>query len=180
MRGAAAIVGVADAVSPTGELDGSVRALEVRMIREALDDAGLALADVDGLFCSTSPGWAPTMELAEHLGIAPTWTDTTITGGSSFEIHVEHAAAAIALGLCEVAVIVYAATPRSSFKRVAPASPAARPARGSPPPPSGSWPTGCACRWGPTRSRPAATWPSSAPAPSSSPRSRSTPGAGRR
>ena len=117
MRGAAAIVGVADAVSPTGELDGSVRALEVRMIREALDDAGLALADVDGLFCSTSPGWAPTMELAEHLGIAPTWTDTTITGGSSFEIHVEHAAAAIALGLCEVAVIVYAATPRSSFKR---------------------------------------------------------------
>src|SRR3546814_1880411 len=35
-----------------------------------------------------------------------------MTGGSSFEVHVEHAAAAIAAGLCEVAVIVYAATPR--------------------------------------------------------------------
>ncbi len=117
MRGAAAIVGVADAVSPTGELDGSVRALEVQVIREALEDAGLTIGDVDGIACATSPGWAPSMELAEYLGIAPRWTDSTITGGSSFEIHVEHAAAAIALGLCDVAVVVYAATPRSNFKR---------------------------------------------------------------
>jgi acetyl-CoA acetyltransferase len=117
IRGAAAIVGVADAVSPTGELEGSVRALEVRVIREALEDAGLTIADVDGICCATSTGWAPSMELAEHLGVAPRWTDSTITGGSSFEIHVEHAAAAIAAGLCEVAVVVYAATPKSSFKR---------------------------------------------------------------
>ena len=117
MRGAAAIVGVADAVSPTGELDGSVRALEVQVIREALDDAGLGIGDVDGVFCATTAGWAASMELAEYLGIAPRWTDSTLTGGSSFEIHVEHAAAAIALGLCDVAVVVYAANPRSSFKR---------------------------------------------------------------
>jgi acetyl-CoA acetyltransferase len=117
MRGAAAIVGVADAVSPTGELEGSLRAIEVAVIREALDDAGLAIGDVDAVFCCTSPGWAPSLELAEYLGIAPRWTDSTQTGGSSFEIHVEHAAAAIALGLCEVAVVVYAATPRSNFKR---------------------------------------------------------------
>ena len=117
MRGAAAIVGVSDAVSPTGELDGSVRSLEVQVIREALDDAGLTIADVDGLFSCTSPGWAASLELAEYLGIAPQWTDSTLTGGSSFEIHVEHAAAAIALGLCDVAVVVYAATPKSSFKR---------------------------------------------------------------
>lgn len=117
MRGAAAIVGVADAVSPTGELDGSVRALEVQVIREALDDAGLAIGDVDAVFSATTPGWAASMELAEYLGIAPRWTDSTLTGGSSFEIHVQHAAAAIALGLCEVAVVVYAATPKSSFKR---------------------------------------------------------------
>lgn len=117
LRGAAAIVGVADLVSPTGELDGSVRALEVRAIREALDDAGLTIADVDGLACATSAGWAPSMELGEYLGISPRWSDSTITGGSSFEIHVEHAAAAIAAGLCDVAVVVYAANPRSSFKR---------------------------------------------------------------
>lgn len=117
MRGAAAIVGVADAVSPTGELDGSVRALEAQVIREALDDAGLAIGDVDALFVATGPGWAASMELAEYLGLAPRYTDSTLTGGSSFEIHVQHAAAAIALGLCEVAVVVYAATPKSSFKR---------------------------------------------------------------
>jgi acetyl-CoA acetyltransferase len=117
MRGSAAIVGVADAVSPTGELEGSVRALEVQVVREALDDAGLTIADVDGLFTCTSPGWAASLELAEYLGIAPRWTDSTQTGGSSFEIHVQHAAAAISLGLCDVAVVVYAATPRSSFKR---------------------------------------------------------------
>ncbi|MDQ6698272.1 MAG: acetyl-CoA acetyltransferase [Actinomycetota bacterium] len=117
LRGRAAIVGVADAVSPSGELSGTIRALEVRMIGEALDDAGLIIDDVDALFSNNASGWAPTLELAEYLGISPRWTDTTQTGGSSFEIHVEHAAAAIALGLCDVAVIVYASTPRSSFKR---------------------------------------------------------------
>ncbi len=116
-RGAAAIVGVADEVSPTGMIDGSVRALEARMIKAALGDAGLSLADVDGVACNNSPGWAPSMELAEQLGISPRWTDSTQTGGSSFEIHVEHAASAIAHGLCDVAVAVYASTPRSDHKR---------------------------------------------------------------
>ena len=48
-RGAAAIVGVADMVSPTGELDGTPRAIETAVIAEALDAAGLTLADVDGV-----------------------------------------------------------------------------------------------------------------------------------
>jgi acetyl-CoA acetyltransferase len=54
------------------------------------------------------------MALAEFLGIHPKFTDSTSTGGSSFEVHVEHAAAAIAAGLCDVVIGVYAATPRSS------------------------------------------------------------------
>ncbi|CAN5901241.1 thiolase [soil metagenome] len=116
LRGQTAIVGVADAVSPTGMLDGSVRALEVQVIREALDDAGLTIGDVDGIATSIAPGWAASLELAEYLGVAPRWTDSTQTGGSSFEIHLQHAAAAIALGQCDVAVIVYAATPYSTFK----------------------------------------------------------------
>jgi acetyl-CoA acetyltransferase len=116
LRGAAAIVGVADEVDPSGMIEGTTRALEARMVRAALDDAGLTLDDVDGVFVNNSPGWAPSMELAEYLGIRPRWTDSTQTGGSSFEIHVEHAAAAIALGLCDVAVSVYAATPRSDRK----------------------------------------------------------------
>jgi acetyl-CoA acetyltransferase len=110
LRGRAAVVGVADAASPTGSLERGARALEVEMIREALDDAGLKLADVDGLFVASPMG---SVELAEYLGIQPRYTDTTSLGGSSYEVHVEHAAAAIALGLCDVAVTVYAATPRS-------------------------------------------------------------------
>ena len=117
LRGAAAIVGVADEVAPSGMIDGSLRSIEARTVKAALDDAGLTLADVDGVFTNSGPGWAPSMELAEYLGIQARWTDSTQTGGSSFEIHVEHAAAAIALGLCDVAVSVYASTPRSDRKR---------------------------------------------------------------
>ncbi|HKA85443.1 MAG TPA: acetyl-CoA acetyltransferase [Acidimicrobiales bacterium] len=108
LRGQAAIVGVADAVSPTGELDSHGRALEARVIREALEDAGLTLADVDGVCHAQS-----SVALAEYLGIHPRFTESTSTGGSSYEIHVEHAAAAIAAGLCEVVIGVYASTPRS-------------------------------------------------------------------
>jgi acetyl-CoA acetyltransferase len=112
LRGAAAIVGVADAASPTGELDRFGRDLETQMVFEALEDAGLSLADVDGLCHSQSA-----MGFAEYLGIHPCFTDSTNTGGSSFEVHAEHAAAAITAGLADVVVSVYAATPRSDRKR---------------------------------------------------------------
>jgi acetyl-CoA acetyltransferase len=119
-RAAAAVVGVADAVSPTGELEGSSRAIELAVIAEALDDAGLTVSDVDGVFACVGGTFMNSVELAEYLAIAPVWTDSTQTGGSSFEVMVEHAAAAIALGHCEVALITYVATPRSSFKRGGP------------------------------------------------------------
>jgi len=112
LRGAAAIVGVSDAASPTGLLELHGRALEAAMIQEALDDAGLTLDDVDGV-CHTFSS----MGLAEYLGIHPTFTDSTNTGGSSFEVHAEHAAAAINAGLCEVVVSVYASTPRGDRAR---------------------------------------------------------------
>ena len=113
LRGKAAIVGVADAASPSGELELTGRALEAAMIKEALDDAGLTIADVDGV-CMGGPGPAG---LAEYLGVNARFLDGTMVGGSSYEIHVEHAAAAIAAGLCDVVVSVYASTPRSDRKR---------------------------------------------------------------
>jgi acetyl-CoA acetyltransferase len=112
LRGAAAFVGVADDASPTGELDKYGRALEADMIAKALDDAGLSLSDVDGVCHAGS-----SMGLAEYLGIHPRYTDSTNTGGSSYEVHAEHAAAAIATGLCDVVVSVYGSTPRSDRKR---------------------------------------------------------------
>ena len=114
IRGKVAIVGAIDAVSPTGVLGVSERDLEVQMIKGALDSAGLKVSDVDGLFGTGM--MMPTMEMAEHLGITPRFTDTTMTGGSSFEVHVQHASMAIALGMCEVAVIYFASTPRARGK----------------------------------------------------------------
>jgi acetyl-CoA acetyltransferase len=112
LRAAAAIVGVADAVSPTGELDLHGRVLEAAVVREALADAGLTIGDVDGICYGGSPPG-----IAEYLGIHPRFIDGTMTGGSSYELHVEHAAAAIASGLADVVVGLYAATPRADRAR---------------------------------------------------------------
>src|SRR3546814_9172958 len=114
LRAAAAIVGAVDAVSPDGRLGRSDAQLEVEVIRGALEDASLTIADVDCLM--TTNGMMGSLELGERLGVRGRFTDSTMTGGSSFEVHVEHAAAAIAAGLCAVAVIVYAATPRGGRK----------------------------------------------------------------
>ncbi|MEE9324245.1 MAG: acetyl-CoA acetyltransferase [Dehalococcoidia bacterium] len=80
----------------------------------ALGDAGLTKADVDGLYAyyfdaPTSAG----LFLAEYLNINPRHVDSTSEGGSSFVAHLAHAAAAIATGQCNVALITYAATPRT-------------------------------------------------------------------
>jgi acetyl-CoA acetyltransferase len=123
---------VADRASPTGELELTGRALEAAMIKAALDDAGLTLADVDGLCHAQS-----SMAVAEYLRITPKWTDSTNTGGSSFEIHAEHAAAAIAAGLCDVVVSVYANTPRSDRRRGTGFR--GRPGGWGPPDPSMEW-----------------------------------------
>ncbi|HET8930943.1 MAG TPA: acetyl-CoA acetyltransferase [Acidimicrobiales bacterium] len=108
LRGAAAIVGVSDEVSPTGELSVRGRALEAKVVRDALDDAGLELSDIDGV-CHVGGA----MDFAEFLGIAPRFVDSTLTGGSSFEIHLEHAASAIAAGVAECVLVVFAQTPRA-------------------------------------------------------------------
>jgi acetyl-CoA acetyltransferase len=115
VRGKAAIVGVADIASPTGELGADATTLEIQMARAALDDAGLSISDVDAVFAAGDYG--ASMYVAEHLGIHPRYTDSTSIGGSSYEVHVEHAAAAIALGLCEVALIAHGQAPRTARKR---------------------------------------------------------------
>ncbi|OPY81619.1 MAG: thiolase [Syntrophorhabdus sp. PtaU1.Bin153] len=111
----AAIVGVGE--SDLGYTpDKTFLQLIAQATNRALDDAGLTKSDIDGLF---SAGWL-TMEsimVAEYLGIQPTYSDNTLSGGSAFEFHVEHAVAAISVGLCETALICYAETPLSDRKR---------------------------------------------------------------
>ena len=79
----------------------------------ALRDAGLTTRDVDAYFCAgDAPGFGA-LSMADYLGIAPRYTDTTETGGSSYLGHVGHAAAAIAAGKCHVALITLAGKPRT-------------------------------------------------------------------
>jgi acetyl-CoA acetyltransferase len=118
-RGSAAIVGVAE--SDLGEVaDGmSVIDLMAQGAKRALDDCGLSLKDVDGLFSATTQSRLSVLALAEYLGVNPSFLGSTIVGGSSFEYHLAHAMGAIGLGLCNVAVIAYGSTHRSVGRKQA-------------------------------------------------------------
>ena len=52
--------------------------------------------------------------MSEYLGIRPTWTDSSSAGGSSFEIYVHHAVAAINAGLCNTVVVSYGSNQKSA------------------------------------------------------------------
>ncbi|HUE39572.1 MAG TPA: acetyl-CoA acetyltransferase [Candidatus Binatia bacterium] len=78
----------------------------------ALEDAGLTFADVDGL-CTAGVGPIGVIALANHLNLRPSYLDSTNLGGSSFVAHVTHASAAIAAGLCNVALVLYGSTAAS-------------------------------------------------------------------
>jgi len=82
----------------------------------ALDDAGLTLKEVDGIFTAGLSRFSAN-QLAEYLGVRPSYVDSTIAGGASFEMHVAHAAAAIGAGLCDVALIAYGSAQRSRRSR---------------------------------------------------------------
>ena len=80
-----------------------------------LDDAGLQLSDVDGLFAAgMGMGMMGVVQLSEYLDMKPNYIDGTNIGGSSFVAHVNHAAAAIHAGMCEVALILYGSTAASN------------------------------------------------------------------
>ena len=114
ITGTAAIVGSAEV--DTWQTHGrSPVGLMAEATRRAVADAGLTLADVDGLFSASSHYSFPTMNLAEKLGMHPRYMDSSNIGGASFVSHVGHAAAAIAAGLCDVAVIAYGSTQRSDM-----------------------------------------------------------------
>jgi acetyl-CoA acetyltransferase len=75
----------------------------------AMQDAGLKAADIDGVACA---GESPS-QLAYYLGITPTYIDGTAVGGCSFMLHVRHAAAAINEGLATTVLIAHGESGKS-------------------------------------------------------------------
>jgi acetyl-CoA C-acetyltransferase len=112
IKGKACIVGAYEHPARKAE-DKSVAQLHAEVAKGALEDAGLSRADIDGYFCAgDAPGLGP-LSMADYLGLKLRHLDSTDTGGSSYVVHVAHAAQAIAAGKCSVALITLAGRPRS-------------------------------------------------------------------
>ena len=112
IKGKAYIVGIYEHPTRKAE-DKSLAQLHAESAKGALEDAGLTRADVDGYFCAgDAPGLGP-LSMTDYLGLKLRHMDSTDSGGSSYIIHVGHAAEAIAAGKCSVALITLAGRPRS-------------------------------------------------------------------
>jgi acetyl-CoA C-acetyltransferase len=93
--------------------DKSVAQLHAEAAVGALADAGLSKDDVDGYFCAgDAPGLGP-LAMADYINLKLRHLDSTDMGGCSYIAHVAHAAEAIAMGKCRVALITLAGRPRS-------------------------------------------------------------------
>jgi acetyl-CoA C-acetyltransferase len=112
IRGKAYIAGAYE--HPRREIpDRSVAQIHAEVALGALADAGLTLADVDGYFCGRdAPGFGP-LSMADYLGLKLRYYDSTESGGSSYIAHLGHAASAIAMGKCSIALITLAGKPRT-------------------------------------------------------------------
>ena len=93
--------------------DKSTAQIHAELAKGALADAGLTKDDIDGYFCAgDAPGFGG-MSMIDYMGLKNVrHMDSTETGGSSYLLHVGHAAQAIAEGKCSVALITLAGRPR--------------------------------------------------------------------
>ncbi|HMO97264.1 MAG TPA: hypothetical protein PKD27_14220, partial [Tepidiformaceae bacterium] len=100
---AAAIVGAAEA-NEIGypEVPKTAMQLHIEAIKNVSEQTGIPISQIDGVF---SAGFSSA--IAEHLGLHPSYIDTTSVGGCSFEMHVHHALAAIHAGIINVALVTH-------------------------------------------------------------------------
>ncbi len=112
IKGKAYIVGAFE--HPTRKAtDTSVAQLHAECAKGALEDAGLTKDDVDGYFCAGDAPGMGGISMANYMGLRLKHIDSTDTGGSSYLLHVGHAAEAIAAGKCNIALITLAGRQRS-------------------------------------------------------------------
>jgi len=106
LRGETAVVGVG--LTEFGGLPGhSHMEIMAKAIDKAITDAGIHKDEIDGIFSANFVEMLTPLTVAEYLGINPTYMDGTNTGGSVFVNSMQSAAAALSLGLCNVALICY-------------------------------------------------------------------------
>ncbi|MFN8161734.1 MAG: acetyl-CoA acetyltransferase [Solirubrobacterales bacterium] len=113
MRGRFAIAGIGESEIGEAAPGTSAEDLMVQASLAALADAGLPLSEVDGVFAATTQLPMGSVSLAAQFGIRPRYTDATMIGGAGPIAFVNHARAAIAAGLCEVALIAHGSTQRT-------------------------------------------------------------------
>ncbi|NML54895.1 acetyl-CoA acetyltransferase [Streptomyces sp. R302] len=109
-----AVAGVA--LADCGRVDEATPyALHAQAARRALADSGLDRSLVDGL-ASAGLGTLAPVEVAEYLGLRPTWVDSTSVGGATWEVMAAHAADAIAAGHAKAVLLVYGSTARADIR----------------------------------------------------------------
>ena len=117
LRAKTAAVGVG--LSGLGEAPGrNAMELLAEAVHNAVADAGLTLADIDGVFAGTAVHSMPAMSASEYLGIRPKYSNGSNIGGSSFVAHCLGAAMALDAGLCNVAVVAYGSNQRTAGGRL--------------------------------------------------------------
>jgi acetyl-CoA acetyltransferase len=109
IKGQIAIIGAAETTELGRIPHLSTIGLHADAARNAIRDCGIDKSEIDGIACA---GQSP-VAVAQYLGITPTYVDGTGVGGCSFMLHVRHAAAAIAAGMCNVVLITHGESGKS-------------------------------------------------------------------
>ncbi len=113
LRGKAAIAGVGQA--GLGEADGFTEMeLLAQAATRAVRDAGLTMADIDGIATASSSATMWVMPVVEYLGIKPKFIESTMLGGSSFLAHLLPAIHALESGQCNAVLVCYGSTQRTA------------------------------------------------------------------
>ncbi|GMV86029.1 MAG: transporter [Dehalococcoidia bacterium] len=116
LRGEAAIVGIAE-FAPVRKPDRTWMGMEAyaELARQALEDAGMTLGDVDALMtghvAEAGPMFMPG-HLTEYLGIQSHLSEIVDLGGAASAGAVLRAAIAIETGMCETALCIFHTLPR--------------------------------------------------------------------
>lgn len=114
LRYKAAVIGAAETTDLGVIPNMSATQLAIDASVNAIKDCGIDKNHIDGIASTINPAI-----LAHYLGIVPRWLDNTSVGGTSFLIQVRHAAAAIAMGMCDTVLVAMGQSGRSRVGEVA-------------------------------------------------------------